>query len=120
MKWLVITNIDKLQTSIKESLLAADKKNRIITSDLDAKNLSKLKKDFKDLAGIFVFNEDEDKLSDDKKSLLSSLLGFFAFECINKCEDGYFLDENKKCKRQSRNIFNSAVTERVLIIGGLA
>lgn len=104
MKWLVITNNDKLLTSIKESLLAADKKNRIITSDLDAKNLSKLKKDFKDLAGIFVFNEDEDKLSDDKKSLLSSLLGFFAFDKIPLYTNSNILQNNTLFKKDSINI----------------
>lgn len=104
MKWLVITNNDKLLTSIKESLLAADKKNRIITSDLDAKNLSKLKKDFKDLAGIFVFNEDEDKLSDDKKSLLSSLLGFFAFDKIPLYTNSNILKNNTLFTKDSINI----------------
>lgn len=104
MKWLVITNNDKLLTSIKESLLAVDKKNRIITSDLDAKNLSKLKKDFKDLAGIFVFNEDEDKLSDDQKSLLSSLLGFFAFDKIPLYTNSNILQNNNLFTKDSINI----------------
>ena len=51
-----------------------------------------------------VFNEDEDKLSDDKKSLLSSLLGFFAFDKIPLYTNSNILQNNNLFTKDSINI----------------
>ncbi len=106
MRWLVLTNNEKLHNSINESLLAADKKNKIISSDLDEKNLSKLKKDFKELAGVFIFIKDEDKLSEENIALLSSLLGFFAFDKIPVYTNSNILQNINLFTKDSINFVN--------------
>lgn len=94
MRWFVLTNNDKLLNSIKESLLSEDKKNKIISSSLEKNNLSKLKKDFNELAGSFIFINDEDNLSEENKNILSSLLGFFAYDKIPIYTNSKLLQNN--------------------------
>ncbi|MCR5189123.1 MAG: ankyrin repeat domain-containing protein [Treponema sp.] len=105
MRWLVLTNNDKLLNSINESLLSADKKNKITSSSLESSNLNKEKKNFKELAGIFIYLKDEDKLSEENKNLLSSLMGFFAFDKIPIYTDSKIL--------QSINLFSKDTINEV-------
>ncbi len=82
MRWLIITKNTEFYNKIESSLLAADKKNKSSLCDLDLDSLTKAKKNFKELAGCFVFSKNEDKLTENNKIMLSSLIGYFAFAKI--------------------------------------
>lgn len=94
MKWFALTNNERVYNTIKESLLSADKKNKIITSALDTKDLSSKKKNLKDIAGCFILFDKENDISEENKNILSSLIGFFAFDKIPVFTNLTFLKNN--------------------------
>lgn len=94
MKWFALTNNERVYNTIKESLLSADKKNKIITSALDTKDLSSKKKNLKDIAGCFILFDKVNDLTEENKNILSSLIGFFAFDKIPVFTNLTFLKNN--------------------------
>ncbi len=82
MKWLLITDNKKLNDSVNEALLKADKKNKLTQCDFSVEALKKLKKGFSEYAGFIIYSDNESKFTSGEISVISSIAGFLAFDKI--------------------------------------
>lgn len=94
MKWIIFTDDESIISNIKEILISKDKKNKLIDSNFEFENLIKNKKILKDSAGCIIYSSNENKISVDLKSIISSIYGFLGSDKIPVLTNLQFLINN--------------------------
>lgn len=82
MKWLTVTDNQHIYSTITDALTSADKRTKSLNCNFDAQAIAAQKKNFRDLAGCFIYLNKKENFTNDEVALISSLAGFFAFDSI--------------------------------------
>lgn len=107
MKWLLITNENKIEEGLSKKISNFDKKNKIITVDLcDDKKIKKIK-EYKSFAASFVFFQNKNDFSINETSLISMICGILLANEIPLFSNSLFLTENPLFSKKDIFSFSS-------------
>jgi len=93
MKWLLITDKNDLETTIKESLIKQDKSNELLCVDFQSDNIRVQLKYLKEIAGCMMFAKNPEDFDFNQKMIISNLAGIILSNEIPMLSNIEFLSE---------------------------